>query len=168
MAEQRERSRSAGGGEDVPAAELAREAGFQTEFVGYEATDVLTQIGALQDLGDGTFLAKLRESPFYPDGGGQVSDQGWLEKDGAKAELVAAYRFGDDQALLFSRLGLRRGRPRARRRAVEGPLPDDREPHRDAPAPQGAPGGARRPRPPGGLGRAARQAALRLQPSARR
>ncbi len=84
MAEQRERSRSAGGGEDVPAAELAREAGFQTEFVGYEATDVLTQIGALQDLGDGTFLAKLRESPFYPDGGGQVSDQGWLEKDGAQ------------------------------------------------------------------------------------
>jgi alanyl-tRNA synthetase len=109
MAEQRERSRSAGGGEDVPAAELAREAGFQTEFVGYEATDVLTQIGALQDLGDGTFLAKLRESPFYPDGGGQVSDQGWLEKEGAKAELVAAYRFGDDQALLFSGSGFAAG-----------------------------------------------------------
>ncbi len=110
MGEQRERSRSAGGGEDVPAAELAREAGFQTEFVGYEATDVLTQIGALQDLGDGTFLAKLRESPFYPDGGGQVSDQGWISKDeGAKAELVAAYRFGDDQALLFSGSGFAAG-----------------------------------------------------------
>ena len=71
---------------------------------------MLTQIGALQDLGDGTFLAKLRESPFYPDGGGQVSDQGWTrEDDGAKAELVAAYRFGDDQALLFSGSGFAAG-----------------------------------------------------------
>ncbi len=109
MGEQRERSRSAGGGEDIRAAELAREAGFATEFVGYEATDVLTQIGALEDLGDGTFLAKLRESPFYPDGGGQVSDQGFLEKDGVRADLVAAYRFGEDQALLFSGSGFAAG-----------------------------------------------------------
>ena len=27
------------------------------------------------------FLAKLRESPFYPTGGGQVTDQGWIERD---------------------------------------------------------------------------------------
>ena len=60
-----------------------------------------TQIGALQDLGDGTFLAKLRESPFYPEGGGQVTDAGELEKDGAIATLRAAYRIGDDQVLLF-------------------------------------------------------------------
>jgi alanyl-tRNA synthetase len=109
MAEQRERSRSAGGGEEIRAAELAREAGFTTEFVGYEQTDVLTQIGALEDLGDGTFLAKLRESPFYPDGGGQVSDQGWIQKEGIRAELVAAYRFGDDQSLLFSGTGFAAG-----------------------------------------------------------
>ena len=39
------------------------------------------------------FLAKLRESPFYPAGGGQVTDQGWIELDdgsGARAELVEA------------------------------------------------------------------------------
>ena len=60
---------------------------------------------------------------------------------------------------------LRGGRPRARRRAVERPLSDDGEPHGDAPAPQGAAGGARRPRPPGRLGRASRQAPLRLHAS---
>src|SRR6187549_334503 len=76
-------------------------AGFETDFVGWEKTEVLTQIGALEELGDGTFLAKLRESPFYPEGGGQVGDQGWIEADGRRAELVAGFRFGEDQALLL-------------------------------------------------------------------
>jgi alanyl-tRNA synthetase len=103
MAEQRERSRTAAGtgGGVERAAELARSAGFGSEFVGYEKTDVLTQIGALEELGDGLFLAKLRESPFYPEGGGQVSDRGWIEADGRRAELAEAFRFGDDQVLLF-------------------------------------------------------------------
>ena len=103
MEEQRERSRAAvGSGIGVErAAEFARSAGFDTAFVGYEKTDVLTQLGALEPLGDGLFLAKLRESPFYAEGGGQVTDQGWIESDGRRAELVAAYRFGDDQALVF-------------------------------------------------------------------
>ena len=50
---------------------------------------MLTAIVALNDLGDGTFEAKLERSPFYPAGGGQVSDQGWIEHDetGARAEL---------------------------------------------------------------------------------
>ena len=99
MEEHREVSRTGGGGELQRAAEFARETNFTTEFVGYEKTAVLTQLGAVEDLGDGTFLAKLRESPFYPDGGGQVTDAGWVEKDGARAELEAAYRFGDDQVL---------------------------------------------------------------------
>ena len=86
------------------AADFAREAGFASEFVGYAKVDVLTQIGALEELGDGTFLVKLRESPFYPAGGGQVTDQGWIELDGEperRAELVEAYRFDGDQALLL-------------------------------------------------------------------
>jgi alanyl-tRNA synthetase len=73
---------------------------------------VLTQLGALEDVGDGLFLAKLRESPFYPAGGGQVTDQGVVELDddsGTRAELVAAYRFDDDQALLLRGDGLKAG-----------------------------------------------------------
>jgi len=103
MAEHREISRAGVAGGNVQrAAEFASSAGFRTEFVGYEKTEVLTQIGALEELGGGLFLAKLRESPFYPAGGGQVTDAGVLEKeDGARAELREAYRFDGDQALLF-------------------------------------------------------------------
>jgi alanyl-tRNA synthetase len=112
MAEQRERSRAAAGsGAGLErAAEFAREAGFATDFVGYEKTDVLTQLGALEPREEGFFLAKLRESPFYAEGGGQVTDSGWIEReDGVRARLVAAYRFGEDQALLFEGEGFAAG-----------------------------------------------------------
>jgi alanyl-tRNA synthetase len=104
---QRHRDISRGSGEKGAgqrAADFAAAAGFASEFVGYAKTDVITQLGALEGLGDGTFLAKLRESPFYPAGGGQVTDQGWIERDddpAVRAELVDAYRFEGDQALLF-------------------------------------------------------------------
>jgi alanyl-tRNA synthetase len=110
MEEQRTRSRTGGERGDVRIADFARNAGFTTEFVGYEKTDVLTQLGALEGGENGTFLAKLRESPFYAESGGQVTDHGWIEKDdGARAELVAAHRFGDDQALVFRGGGFEAG-----------------------------------------------------------
>ena len=109
MEEHREISRAGAGRGLERAAAFAREAGFATEFVGYETTEVLTQLGALEELEGGLFLAKLRESPFYPDGGGQVTDAGWIENDGARAELVAAFRLGDDQALLLEGEGFAAG-----------------------------------------------------------
>ena len=111
MGEQRERSRaSAGEKGDQRAADLANSAGFKAQFVGYEKTVVLTQIGALEEVGDGLFLAKLRESPFYVESGGQVSDAGVIEaEDGRRAELRQAFRFEDDQALLFEGAGFAAG-----------------------------------------------------------
>ena len=94
------------------AADFALGADFRTDFVGYAKTDVITQLGALEDLGDGTFLAKLRESPFYPAGGGQVTDHGLLELDddpAVRAELIDAFRFDGDQALLFRGAGFTTG-----------------------------------------------------------
>ena len=78
-----------------------------SQFVGYEQTEVLTAIVALEDLGDGTFEAKLERSPFYSAGGGQVADQGWIEHEetGARAELRDAVRIGDDQTLVFEATG---------------------------------------------------------------
>jgi alanyl-tRNA synthetase len=103
MAGHREISRAGvAGGNAQRAAEFATAAGFRTEFVGYEKAEVRTQLGGVEELGDGLFLAKLRESPFYAAGGGQVTDAGWIEsEDGARAELREAYRFDGDQALLF-------------------------------------------------------------------
>jgi alanyl-tRNA synthetase len=113
MARHREVSRATAGSSELQrAADFARSADFTTEFVGYAKTDVLTQLGALEELEDGLFLAKLRESPFYAAGGGQVTDQGTVELDdgsGVRAELVEAYRFGDDQALLLRGMGFAAG-----------------------------------------------------------
>jgi alanyl-tRNA synthetase len=112
MEQQRTRSRGALSKDDKRAADFAKQAGFRTEFVGYEKTDVLTQVGALEELEDGLFLIKLRESPFYPAGGGQVTDAGWIELDdgsGTRAELREAYRLEEDQALVFEGEGFSAG-----------------------------------------------------------
>ncbi len=74
----------------------------RTDFVGYEQVEVRTAITAYADLDDGFFQVKLAESPFYPAGGGQVTDAGWIEKeDGSRADLVDALRLVDDQELVF-------------------------------------------------------------------
>ena len=78
--------------------EFARSAGFATRFVGYEALESDTTVGAV-DQANGKLLVKLPESPFYPEGGGQVSDSGVLETPSALAKVVDVYRLGDDQAL---------------------------------------------------------------------
>src|SRR5437667_9951272 len=109
MEEQRERSRQ-GSAFDVDI-KISGSAP-RTQFVGYERTDVLTAILAYADLGDGTFQAKLEQSPFYPEGGGQVSDAGYIENEesGARAELISALSLPDgDQVLTFEGEGFRQG-----------------------------------------------------------
>ncbi len=108
MEEQRTRSRRAA----APEVDVRLSADVRTEFVGYERTEVLTAILAYEDLGDGRFQAKLEQSPFYPEGGGQVTDAGFIENEetGARAELVAAARLpDDDQVLTFEGEGFAAG-----------------------------------------------------------
>jgi alanyl-tRNA synthetase len=107
MEEQRQRSRRA-----APTMDVRVSSDVRSEFVGYEETDVLTAIVAYEDLGDGRFQAKLERSPFYPEGGGQVSDSGYIEDEetGGRAELVAATRLpDDDQVLTFEGSGFEAG-----------------------------------------------------------
>jgi alanyl-tRNA synthetase len=85
--------------------------GPPADFVGYEKTETLTAISAYKELDDRTFQAKLFESPFYAEGGGQVTDQGFIEHEetGARAVLRAADRIGDDQVLIFEGEGFAEG-----------------------------------------------------------
>ncbi len=107
MEDQRQRSRPDGGRElggselrDLAAA-FAGEAGFTTEFHGYESTSVETSVGALDSEGSGRVLVKLFESPFYPTGGGQVADSGYIEceEGDCRARIEDVVRLGDDQVL---------------------------------------------------------------------
>jgi alanyl-tRNA synthetase len=106
MAEQRARSKT-----KTAEVAIVVDGSRPTEFVGYESTEVLTAILAYEDLEDGTFQAKLERSPFYPEGGGQVSDLGFIENEetGARANLIRATRVGDDQVLTFEGEGFAEG-----------------------------------------------------------
>src|SRR5262245_20114683 len=103
MEGQRERSRAGAGGEgggDLAerAAAVAREAAA-TDFVGWDGTEIDTRVTAMEELGDGTALLKLERSPFYPEGGGQVSDSGEIAGSPGRGAVVGAYRLGEDQVL---------------------------------------------------------------------
>jgi len=103
MAQAREVARgdqrsSAGDAAREAASSFARAAGFTTNFVGYESTEADTVVRALQRE-DGRMLAKLEDSPFYPEGGGQVSDAGSIETATGKARVAEVVRLGSDQAL---------------------------------------------------------------------
>ncbi len=80
------------------ASSFAKEAGFTTNFVGYEATEAETVVRALER-DNGTLLAKLGDSPFYAEGGGQVSDAGVVETASGRARVASVVRLGADQAL---------------------------------------------------------------------
>jgi alanyl-tRNA synthetase len=106
MGEQRERARAgsararSAGPLREQALALSGQAGFATDFVGYETTDRETTVGALAPE-NGHVLVKLLESPFYATGGGQVADSGFVEcLDGdCVARVHEVLRLGDDQVL---------------------------------------------------------------------
>ncbi|HEV2776381.1 MAG TPA: alanine--tRNA ligase [Solirubrobacteraceae bacterium] len=96
------RTDSGAGGLRDRARALAKQAGFQTDFTGYETLEQHTTVGALTAGDDGGVLVKLAESPFYATGGGQVADVGTVECEhgDCAARVVDVVRLGDDQALV--------------------------------------------------------------------
>src|SRR4051812_22949439 len=93
--------RLAKGGKHERVIAFARDAGFPTRFVGYESTEADTVLGAVEQ-SNGQLLAKLADSPFYAEGGGQVSDSGLVETPSGRASVEGVYRLGDDQAMALS------------------------------------------------------------------
>ena len=98
MEEQRDRARSSTAAVGYGGSEL--DGGPATEFVGYEQLDVRTQIGAVAESDDGSLRLKLRQSPFYAAGGGQVSDHGLIETDTARGVVEQVVRQDDDQQIV--------------------------------------------------------------------
>jgi alanyl-tRNA synthetase len=120
MEEHREISRAGvAGGSAARAAQFSAGTDFRTEFVGYEKTDVLTQVGAAEPVGGTVMLVKLRESPFYPAGGGQVGDIGTIfGEDGRQVDVVEVVRLDHDQVLFVELNGRSMLAPGERVRAV--------------------------------------------------
>ncbi|MBS1881163.1 MAG: alanine--tRNA ligase, partial [Actinobacteria bacterium] len=103
MEEQRQRARSgaatAHGSEDRHERVQEFVAGTApTEFVGYETLRTTTGLVEVGPEAEGA-LVKLEQSPFYAEGGGQVSDSGLLRWADGEAEVAGVYRVGEDQVL---------------------------------------------------------------------
>jgi alanyl-tRNA synthetase len=98
MDEQRARSRQTG--PRVMAGALTVE-GEPTTFTGYEHLEEHTTVTGLSEQ-EGRTIVKLAESPFYAEGGGQISDSGTIScEDGDCLVRVAdVVRSGDDQAIV--------------------------------------------------------------------
>ncbi|MGH2959164.1 MAG: alanine--tRNA ligase, partial [Solirubrobacterales bacterium] len=110
MDEQRERARSGassndGANDDHEAiVRFAREIERPTEFVGYSSLETEATITGIEHQVT-RILLKLSESVFYAEGGGQVSDGGWIKGDaGAVGRVVDVYRVGDDQVIALERV----------------------------------------------------------------
>ena len=58
-----------------------------TRFVGYDTVEIETQVAAVRQLGDGRVAVLLRETPFYAESGGQVSDGGEIVGDGWRVDV---------------------------------------------------------------------------------
>jgi alanyl-tRNA synthetase len=69
-------------GEDAGASALP-----STSFVGYDHVEIETQVTALRRLEDGRVAILLRETPFYAESGGQISDFGEIIGDGWRVQV---------------------------------------------------------------------------------
>jgi alanyl-tRNA synthetase len=56
-------------------------------FVGYDVVSIETQVTAIRRLSDGRLAVILRETPFYAESGGQVSDHGEIVGEGWRLDV---------------------------------------------------------------------------------
>ncbi len=103
MQAQRERARAASRrGDRVDDERIARftRSAPPSVFVGYDELDVETEVVAVEPVAESLTLVKLARSPFYPEGGGQISDSGEISAHAVRGQIESVYRLDGDQALL--------------------------------------------------------------------
>jgi alanyl-tRNA synthetase len=84
-------------------------------FVGYDTVEIETQTTAVRHLPDGRVAVLLRESPFYAESGGQISDRGEITGDGWRVEVDDVRKIDGRPAAVGSLSGtFRFGRATAR------------------------------------------------------
>ncbi|MGQ0537657.1 MAG: alanine--tRNA ligase [Gemmatimonadaceae bacterium] len=69
------------------AASLAPATLPETAFRGYQTVDIETQVAAVRRLPDGRVAVLLRETPFYAESGGQISDRGEIVGEGWRVDV---------------------------------------------------------------------------------
>jgi alanyl-tRNA synthetase len=102
MEAQRARSRQGAG--RVMSGALSVE-GEPTTFTGYEHLEEHTTVTGVSEQ-DGRTIVKLAESPFYAEGGGQISDAGTIacEDGDCLVRVAGVVRAGEDQAIVVEGL----------------------------------------------------------------
>jgi alanyl-tRNA synthetase len=94
-------------------------------FTGYDSLDVNTDVIAKRDLPDGRVAVMLRETPFYAESGGQISDRGEILGEGWRVDVDEVRKIDGRIAALGKRTGdvkigtARASVPRDRRRDTE-------------------------------------------------
>ncbi len=128
MQEQRERGRAARK-DDIAAPEIMLASGVKSRFIGEHRYEAESEILAAEATDDGRLTVVAAETPFYPEGGGQVGDRGVIETaSGALLEVTDA-RKHDGSILHIGRI--LRGEPGDFAKGTHVKLRLDRE-RRDA------------------------------------
>ena len=112
-------------------------------FVGYDSIEIETQVTAVKHFTDGRVAIMLRESPFYAESGGQISDRGEIIGEGWRVDVDDVKKVDGRPAALGTISGHVPLRSRHGARAERSPARHGAQSHGDAPAARGAAPGAR-------------------------
>ena len=90
-------------------------ASVESSFVGYDTVEVDTEVVAAHRLGGDRIAVLLKESPFYAESGGQISDEGEIVGDGWRIDVDGVRRIEGRPAAMGRLTGeFHWGRVRAR------------------------------------------------------
>jgi alanyl-tRNA synthetase len=87
QSQEERRSKKPGVEQDLLGGDWSSQDGGDTSFTGYDSLDVETVVVAKRDLPDKRVAVILRETPFYAESGGQISDHGEILGEGWSVDV---------------------------------------------------------------------------------